>query len=131
MKMPRYRYQDNDEELYKTDAYNGSDADIDDTERFTGDVDLTEMRYGVVDFKYAGTNATDDLVIILYRRRDRNWTGKENAVETTKIISQDGSEAVYCYPVLLSHGPGHYRYGMKSSGANTTFEIEVQARRSR
>ena len=129
--MPKHvstLYDDDDTVIYQTDGYGGTHNDVDNTERFTDDIDLT-IRKGVsVDFKFDGSNATDDLNIKLYKRRDSTWEGTESAWKSTLVISNSGSETIYHYTIPRAYEPGHYRFGLVSEGATTTFEIEVSLR---
>lgn len=125
-----YLYDETDMELYRTDGYGGSDADVDDTERYTDDVDLTVDTGAAIDFKFDGSGNTDDLVLSLYKRRDSNWDGGEIAI-WDETIPSDGSEDIYNFTIAGSYGAGHYRFGMKSSGSTDTFEMDVEMRRWR
>lgn len=125
----KYEYGDTDEELYKTNGYGGSDVDLDATERYTGDIDLTSLRQAIVDFKHDSSGTTDDILLYLYKRRDSTWDGDEMAVWSTTVVS-DGSEDIYHFTITESYGAGHFRFGMKRSGTTDTFEIDVQMRRS-
>ena len=49
-----YLYDEADTELYKTDSYDGSDADVDNTEQYTDDIDLTVNTGAAIDFKLDG-----------------------------------------------------------------------------
>lgn len=131
-----YSYGGSDEELYKTDQYSGSDADldntapVDDTDGYTSDIDLTDNIYAAIDFKFDASGATDDLVLTLFRRRDSSWDGDEIAIWAVTVDS-DGSEDVYAVDLgpHKGFGPGFYRFAMQSSGSTNTFDIEVQMRR--
>jgi len=120
-----------EEELYKTDGYGGTDADVASTEKFTSDIDLTDYIGAVIDFKFDGDNGTDDLIISLYRRRDDSWDGDEIAIQTASTVTNDGSEDIHNEVLLESDGPGHYRFGMKAESTSTTFELEVMMCRYR
>ena len=122
-----YVYDTTDRELYKTDSYGGSDADLDTTMRYTSDIDLTFNTGAVVDFKFDGSGATDDFVLYLYKRRDANWDGDEIA-GWSGMISSDGSEDIYHFTIDETYGAGHFRFGMKSGGGTDTFDIDVEAR---
>ncbi len=130
MDRESYLYDKTDTELYRTDGYSGSDADVDDTERFTGDIDLTVKLSASMDFIFTGSGSTDDLALFLYRRRDANWAGNEAAIWNTTVNS-NGSESTYNFTIGESYGAGHYRFGMKSSGSTDTFEIDVEMRQWR
>lgn len=126
MKISRL-YDGEDTELYKTDGYSGSDADIDNTEKFTSDIDLTIQLGAVIDFKFDGTNGTDNITFNLYKRRDSSWDGDEIALSTASDTN-DGSEDIYTKTITESLGAGHYRFGMVSAGASTTFEMDAEMR---
>lgn len=123
-----YLYDKSDTELYKSDGYNGEDADVDNTERFTQDIDLTVNTGAVVDIIFDGSNDMDDLILNIYRRRDNNWQDVEIPIETPIAVSNDGTEQICNMAIGKSYGPGFYRIGMKSSDANTTFDIYARAR---
>jgi len=126
-----YKYDAADDEVYQTDGYGGTDTDVDNTERFTDDIDLTVLTGAEVDFKFDGTNATDDLILTIYKRRDGSWTGNEVAWKSAITVANDGSETEYHYTIPEAYQAGHYRFGMKSEGATTTFEMEVSVRQWR
>jgi hypothetical protein len=137
MSNVNYNYDVADVELYKTNLYGGSDADldntapVDDTDGYTADIDLTSKIFAAIDCKFDGNNATDDLVLTLYRRRDASWDGDEISIWSV-TISNDGSEDIYALELgpHKGFGPGHYRFAMQSSGASTTFDIDVQMRQT-
>ena len=130
MASESYLYDKTDTELYKTDGYSGSDTDVDDTERFTGNIDLTVYLGANIDIKFTGSGSTDDLVLNLYERRDANWDGGEIAIWNA-TVSNDGSESIYNFTIDSSYGAGHYRFGMKSDGSTDTFEIDAEMRKWR
>jgi len=133
---PEYEYGDTDETLYATDAYSGSDADldntapVDDTDGYTADIDLTQKLFAALEFVFTPSNATDNLVLKLFKSLDNSWDGDELPIQE---ITVDNSNAEELYPFLIdpSFGPGHYRFSMQSSGATTTFDIKVLMRRAR
>ena len=130
MAQDSYFYDKNDKKLYKTDGYGGSDTDVDSTERFTENIDLTVNLGANVDIKFTGSGSTDDLALFLYGRRDSSWDGSEIAIWNTNI-NNDGSESIYNFTIDGSYGAGHYRFGMKSSGSTDTFEIDAEMRQWR
>jgi hypothetical protein len=121
-------YDSTDLDIYQTDGYSGSHTDVDNTERFTDDIDLTVNKGAVIDFTFDGDNATDDLTIKIYKRRDSSWTGNEIAWKSALTVSNDGSEDLYTYTIPPDYGAGHYRFGLASAGATTTFEIDCSVR---
>lgn len=132
--MPKnesYLYDDSDIALYATDGYGGTDSDLDDTERYTSDIDLSLFTGAELDFTFDGIDTTDDLYLYLYKRRDSSWSGNELAWKTRLTASNDGTESEYHYSIPSEYGVGHYRFGMVSSGSTTTFEISVALRRWR
>ena len=130
MSRESYLYDKADIELYKTNGYGGSDADINNTECFTRDIDLT-MKIGAnIDFSYTGSGSTDDLLLALYRRRDDSWNGSEIALWNT-TIDNAGCESTYNLTIDGSYGAGHYKFGIKSSGSTDTFEIDAEMRQWR
>lgn len=130
MARESYLYDKSDIELYKTDGYGGSDTDVDATERFTDNINLTVSLGANIDIRFTGSGSTDDLVLFLYERRDASWSGNEIAIWNT-TVSSDGSESIYNFTIDGSYGAGHYRFGMKSSGATDTFEIDAEMRQWR
>ena len=130
MARESYLYDKSDIELYKTDGYGGSDTDVDATERFTDNINLTVSLGANIDIRFTGSGRTDDLVLSLYERRDASWSGNEIAIWNT-TVSSDGSESIYNFTIDGSYGAGHYRFGMKSSGATDTFEIDAEMRQWR
>jgi hypothetical protein len=123
-------YDEIDTRLYRTDGYGGSDADVDSTERYTGNIDLTVNVGAAVDFKFQGSGIINNLVLYLYKRRNSVWDGNEIALWSATVTS-DGSEDSYHFTVDESYGAGHFRFGMKSSGSTDTFEVDVEMRRWR
>ena len=130
MARESYLYDKADTELYKTNGYNGSDTDVDTTERFTDNIDMTVKLGANMDLEFTGSGSTDDIELYLYKRRDANWTGSETAIWNATVAS-DGSEGTYSFTIDGSYGAGHYRFGMKSSGSTDTFEVDVEMRQWR
>jgi len=127
---PEWTYGATDEELYLTDGNGGTDADVDGTERFTSDIDLTEAKGATIIIKYEGSCATDDLIVALYARQDGSWDGDEIA-QSTVTLTSDGTEGIYTIIITPSYGAAHYRIGMVRSADTTTFEIDAEMRRWR
>ena len=130
MARESYLYDKTDTELYRTDGYGGSDSDVDATESFTDSIDLAVNLGANIDFKFTGSGSTDDLALSLYKRRDAGWSGSETAIWST-TVGNDGSESIYNVTINGSYGAGQYRFGMKSSGATDTFEIDAEMRQWR
>jgi len=130
---PQYKYDGTDSELYQTNLYSGSDADLDNTDPvdatdgYTSNIDLTEKVGCVIDFKFTGSGAVDNLVLKLFKRRNSSWDNDEIAIDEIEVES-DGSEDIYHYSINESHGPGNYRFSMQSAGATDTFDIDAQCR---
>ena len=136
MAFTEYEYDAADSELYQTNLYGGSDADLDntapvsDSDGYTSNIDLTQKDYCIIDFKFTGSGATDDLILKLFKRRNSTWDGDEIAIDEVNVAN-DGSEDIYPYTIGPSHGPGHYRFSLQSAGATDTFDIDSQCRYSR
>jgi hypothetical protein len=131
-----YEYGATDEELYATNLYSGTDADldntapVDDTDGYTSNIDLTQKMFATIDFTFTGSGSTDDLLLKLFKRRDNTWDGDEIAI-WQNAIPNDGSEDIFSFTIDLSFGPGHYRFSMQSAGGTDTFDILVEMRRVR
>lgn len=117
-----------DTNIYKTDGYSGTDADVDDTQRFTDNIDLTIQSGAEIDIKYDGSDSTDDLLLDIYKKLDSSWGGNEHEWKTQITIDSGGTEKVYHYTIPENYEPGHYRFGLTSSGVTTTFEVQVDYR---
>lgn len=119
--------------VYATDEYSGSHTDIDSTERYTDDIDLTMHTGAIIDFLFAAISGdtTDDLVLTLYKKGGSSWSGREIAWKSSKTVSNNGSERLYSYTIPEGYEAGHYRFGIKSSGSTTKFDIQVTAYRWR
>ena len=130
---PEYEYDGSDSELYQTNLYGGTDADLDntvpvnDSDGYTSSIDLTQKTGCVIDFKFDSSGTTDNLILKLFKRRDSSWDGDEIAIDEIEVES-DGSEDIYHYSISESHGPGYYRFSLQSAGATDTFDIDVQCR---
>lgn len=130
-----YNYDGSDTELYQTNLYSGTDADLDNTapvdatDGYTSNIDITSKQYATIDFKFDSSGTTDDLVLKLFRARTSTHDVDEIAIDEITVTS-DGSEDIFSYVIGMSHGPGHYRFSMQSSGATDTFDIDVQMRQT-
>jgi len=127
---PQYQYDGSSTNIYRTNAYSGTDADVDSTVRFTADIDLTQKVFAVCELKFDASGATDDLKLSLYRSLDNAWDGDELEILSITIDS-DGSEDFWSMTLGPDFGPGHYRFGLKSSGSTDTFEIDFNIRLAR
>ena len=119
------------EVLYATNYYSGTDIDVAGTEKFSLDIDLTEYTFAIVDVKFLGTDATDDLKLRLYKRGDSSWTGNEIMWKSELIVENPGTEKEYQYTIPREYGPGHYRFGMIRSGSTTSFDVKITSRKAR
>jgi hypothetical protein len=127
---PQYQYDGSNTNIYRTNAYSGTDPDVDSTMRFTADIDLTQKVFAVCELKFDASGAADDLKVSLYRSLDSAWDGDELEILVTTIDS-DGSEDLWSMTIGPDFGPGHYRFGLKSSGAADTFDIDFNVRFAR
>jgi hypothetical protein len=127
---PQYQYDGSSTNIYRTNAYSGSDADVDSTLRFTADIDLTQKVFAVCELKFDASGTTDDLKLSLYRSLDNAWDGDELEILSITIDS-DGSEDLWSMTLGPDFGPGHYRFGLKSSGSSDTFEVDFNIRLAR
>lgn len=128
-----------EEELYQTNAFSGTDADLDntapvsETDGYTSDIVLTDKEIAALSFEFLGNNSTDDLVLTLFKRVKAAWTGNEIALFSV-TVTNDGSQDVYTDMEIGPHkgyGPGTYRVGMQSSGASTTFDMDALMTRTK
>lgn len=122
------KWDESSTNVYQTDGFAGTDADVDNTQRFTDNIDLTVQVGAELDIKFDGDNATDDLLLDIYKRIDNSWGGAEIAWKNQITIPNDGSEDIYHYTIPENYEPGHYRFGLTSAGATTTFEVQVDYR---
>lgn len=127
---PQYEYDASTTNLYRTNLYSGTDPDVGATQQFSADIDLTQKLFAVCELKFDATGATDDLRVSLYRRLDSSWDGDELELFATTIDS-DGSEDLWSFTLGPDFGPGHYRFGLKSSGSIDTFDIDLNTRFAR
>lgn len=127
---PQYKTDASDSELYKTDLYSGGDSDVANSEVFTSAIDCTEKPHAVGEIKFDSSGTTDDLELTLYRSLDNSFDGDEIAIWSFTIES-DGSEDIYATPDLANYGPGYYRFGLESSGATDTFDVDFELRQAR
>ena len=123
------KYDSEDTGLYSTNAYGGTDPDVDDTERFTKVIDLSVSTGAALDFKFLGNDSTYDLEFRLYKRRNENFDGTE-ALWKKGVITfmNDGTETVEHYTIAPDFEAGYFRVGMVANGVTTTFDVDVQMR---
>lgn len=128
-----------EEELYQTNGFDGTDADLDNTapvsatDGYTSDINITDNELASLSFEFLGSNSTDDLVLTLYKRVAAAWTGTEQALLSV-TVTNDGSQDVYTGLEIGEHrgfGPGIYRVAMQSSDGNTTFDMDALMTRAK
>lgn len=130
---PEWELDGTDTELYKTNLYSGSDADLDNTapvdatDGFTSDITLTQKLGCVIDLKFDASGSTDDLVVKIYKRRESTWDGDEEPISQINY-DNDGAETIVNLTLDESFGPGVFRLSMQSAGATDTFDIDVEGR---
>ncbi len=127
---PQYDYDPSSTNLYRTNLYSGADPDVGSTQQFCADIDLTRLLFAVCELKFDASGATDDLKVSLYRRIDDSWDGDELEIFATTLDS-DGSEDLWSFVLGPDFGPGHYRFGLKSTGATDTFDVDLDTRFAR
>jgi len=127
---PQYQYDAASTNLYRTNLYSGANPDVGSTQQFSADIDLTQKLFAACELKFDASGATDDLRVSLYRRLDSVWDGDELELFATTIDS-DGSEDLWSFTLGPDLGPGHYRFGLKSSGSTDSFDIDLNARFAR
>jgi hypothetical protein len=132
-----YTYEGSDQELYKTNLYSGTDADLDNTapvgptDGFTSDINLEVNEYATIMIKFDGSGSTDNIAVSLFCRTDSTWDGDELAIQALPDIESDGSEDLATIQIgpHRGHGPGHYRLSLQSTGGTDTFDAHVWMRR--
>jgi len=127
---PQYQYDGSSTNLYRTNLYSGADPDVGSTQQFSADIDLTQKLFAVCELKFDASGTTDDLRVSLYRSLDNSWDGDELEVFATTVDS-DGSEDLWSFTLGPDFGPGHYRFGLKSTGATDSFDVDLNARFAR
>jgi hypothetical protein len=123
----QYQYDASSTNLYRTNTYSGTDPDVDATMRFSADIDLTEKMFAVCELKFDAASTVGDLIVTLYRRLDSSWDGDELEILRTTIDS-DGSEDLWSITLGPDFGPGHYRFGLRSTSENDSFDVDLNAR---
>jgi len=131
---PQISYDGTDTELYKTNLYGGTDADldnttpVDDTDGYTSTIDLTAKSGINIDFKFTASGSTDMLILKMFRSRSGSWDNDEVLVQEIEVAN-DGSEDIKSIVIdALQSGAGYYRFSMKSEGGTDTFDIDVEGR---
>jgi hypothetical protein len=125
-----FSYDGEDTDLFATDAYGGSKDDVDGTEQYSVDIDLTQRPGITVNCKFAeiGGDSNDNLLVKIYRRTDSSWDGDEVA-EKTVVCTNDGSEDIKSIVISSrASGYGHYRLGNVRDGSTDTFDVEEVGR---
>jgi hypothetical protein len=125
-----FSYDGEDTDLFATDAYGGTKDDVDGTEQYSADIDLTQ-RPGItckVTFAEIGADSNDNLLIKLYYNTDSTWDGDE-IVEKTVVCTNDGSEDIKNIRInARASGYGHCRFGVVRDGSTDTFDVEIVGR---
>lgn len=118
-----------DEELYQTNLYSGSDADVNNTRKYTSDIALDRVNQQVsIDIKFTGSGSTDDLKVSIFKQRGGGWDGDEIAIFADTVQS-DGSEDLYSLLIDINdYGMGHFRLGLESTGGTDTFDLDAECR---
>lgn len=132
--MPKHiswLFEVTDTNVYKTNLYSGTDADLDGTEKYTDSIDLSVWSGASIDFKFTGTDSTDNLLLNIYNSRSGSWEGSEIIWKSQLTVENNGSESIYHYTIPETYQPGFFRFGMLRSGSTTTFDITVNHRRWR
>jgi hypothetical protein len=115
------------QDLYKTDGYGGSDADIDGTERFSSDVDLESNGHegAQCHLKYDASGTTDGLEVAVYGSLDGT---NYDDIAMTKFTADNngGAETEISFVVK---DVAHFRVGLKRSGSTDTFEAHLTCQR--
>lgn len=111
--------------IYQTNLYGGADADIAGTQLYTDNIDMSMVTDALVDFLFDASDATDDLLLYIYKRGDSTWVGTEIAWKSVLTVDNDGTSHTYHYTIPKDYRGGHYRFGMVRSGVTTTFDIQV------
>ena len=113
-------------EIYSTDGYGGGDADVTDTEQFTGNIDLeTNGYYGgwfSVEYDTIQGSVTDNLVVSYYA----SYNG--TTYDDTPLWSQEitpASVADLQITMGFFPAPPHGRIGLVSTGATDDFDAQV------
>jgi hypothetical protein len=101
-----------------------SDTNVGSVFVYTDNIDLSANIYATVEFTFDGDDATDDIEWELYLSYNSSWDGDEITIASFVAYS-DGSVDIKTIQIgpHLGLGPGHYRFGMKSSDTTTTFTV--------
>lgn len=131
---PQISYDGTDTELYKTNLYGGTDADldntapVDDTDGYTSTIDLTAKSGINIDFKFTASGSTDKLILKMFRNRSGSWSDDEILMREIEV-DNDGVETIKSIAIdALQSGAGYYRFSMQSEGGTNTFDIDVEGR---
>lgn len=123
----KYLYTSSEITLAQTLGYGGVANTASTTSNvYTGDIDLeTNGYYGMwITIAASATGATDDLVISYYASYDGtnfDSVGNEFWSVTTDAQTTPGSQTTF----QMFPAPPHGRIGLKSSGANDTFDYQI------
>jgi len=115
------------QDLYKTDLYGGTDADVGGTEQFSSDVDLeTNGHEGAhVHLKYDCSGTTDDLEVAVYASLD-GTNYDDIALYKFAADNNSGAETEISFIVK---DVAHFRVGLKRSGSTDTFDVHLTCQR--
>jgi len=122
------------EELYKTSGlYVGSDTIIAATELYTNDILIkNENSQAKVTVRYKPVSGiVDALEMYLYDRIDNNiWEDIEKSIYSD-TLEKSANEILFTYTIRYStHGAGYYRFGFKSAGGTTSYNLLVTVKYS-
>jgi hypothetical protein len=111
------------DDLYKTDAYGGTDADVDGAERFSSDADLETNGYegSHLHLRYDCSGTTDDLEVAVYASLDGTNYDDIPLFEFT-TDNNSGAETELSFVVK---DVAHFRVGMKCSGSTDTYDAKL------
>lgn len=111
--------------IYQTNLYGGGDADVT-TIVYTDNVDLETNGYegAVINVKFDGDNATDDLIVTVLSSMSSSHDTDEVSVNYF-VLENDGTEMIYTFIVK---DLAHFYLGLYRSGTSTTFDVDVSYR---
>jgi len=115
------------QDLYKTNLYGGSDADVDGTERFSTDVDLETDGYegAHCHLMYDSSGTTDDLEVAVYASLDGTNYDDLSMFKFT-ADKNSGAETEMSFIVK---DVAHFRVGLKRSGSTDTYDVHLTCQR--
>ena len=120
--------------LYKTSGdYSGSDTIIGATELYPNNIlikDAQTQAKATIRFKpVSGT--VDALEMYLYNRIDNHiWEDIETSIYST-TLEKSANEILLTYTIRYNtHGAGYFRFGFKSAGGTTTYNLLITVKYS-